>query len=146
MPTSTLLSLALVAVTATAAWATADLLVGRFWPFPHWALRTAALTCAGLLIWSHLIFGLACLHLANRTAFVALLVLLIVAAGIGLARADVAARRTGVSLSFSPTFQLLLLGVILYFGWMTATASLPPTSTDELAYHLEVPRRFLESG
>ncbi|RPJ58815.1 MAG: phospholipid carrier-dependent glycosyltransferase [Acidobacteria bacterium] len=146
MPTSTLLSLALVAVTATAAWATADLLVGRFWPFPHWALRTAALTCAGLLIWSHLIFGLACLHLANRAAFIAVLVLLVLTAGIGLARAAVAARRRGVNPSLSPTFQLLLLGVILYFGWMTATASLPPTSTDELAYHLEVPRRFLESG
>jgi len=74
MLTSTLLSLGLVAATAAAAWATADSLVGRFWRFPHWALRTATLTCIGLLVWSHLIFSLACGHLATRSAFVRLLV------------------------------------------------------------------------
>ncbi len=146
MLTSTLSSLALVAVTAIAAWATADSLVGRFWRFPHWALRTATLTCTGLLIWSHLIFGLACAHLATRPTFVRLLVVLALLATTGLARSVISAGAKGVARFYSPTFGLLLLGAVLYFGWLVAAASLPPTSTDELVYHLEVPRRFLEAG
>ncbi len=146
MLTSTVLSLVLVAVTAIAAWATADSLVGRFWHFPHRALKTATLTCLGLLIWSHLIFGLACAHLATRPTFVRLLVLLALLATIGLARFVISARAKGVRQSYSATFGLLLLGAVLYFGWLVPAASLPPTSTDELAYHLEVPRRFLDAG
>jgi 4-amino-4-deoxy-L-arabinose transferase-like glycosyltransferase len=146
MLTSTVLSLMLVGVTATGAWATADLLVSRFWRFPNWALRTATLTCTGLLIWSHLIFGLSCAHIATRSVFVGLLVLLTVLAAIGLARSVKKAGFTTKRPFLSPFSGLLVFAAVLYFAWLIAAASLPPTSTDELAYHLEVPRRFLESG
>jgi 4-amino-4-deoxy-L-arabinose transferase-like glycosyltransferase len=36
--------------------------------------------------------------------------------------------------------------VILYVAFLVAVAALPPTGVDELLYHLEAPRRFLESG
>jgi hypothetical protein len=35
---------------------------------------------------------------------------------------------------------------ILYVAFLVAVAALPPTGVDEMLYHLEAPRRFLESG
>ncbi|HXK60196.1 MAG TPA: DUF1420 family protein [Acidobacteriota bacterium] len=143
---SVLVSLVVVAVTACGAWSTARLLFGRVWSFPHPALRVATLACLGLLLWSHFIFGLTCAHVARRAVFLGLLAILGALTAIEIVRASRATSVRTAIRSCRKGRWLVLLPVALYFGWLAAAATLPPTATDELVYHLEVPKTILEVG
>jgi 4-amino-4-deoxy-L-arabinose transferase-like glycosyltransferase len=141
-----ILSVVQITTAAVAAWVTARCLFGRTWDFPHSALRTAVLTAVGLLIWSHVIFGLAVLQAATPRVFFGLF-LLFCAATLGAAITAMLHRRaTGKHSLSSAQYLLPFVVVTLYALWLLASASLPPTATDELAYHLDVPRQFLTSS
>ncbi|MFB3906677.1 MAG: ArnT family glycosyltransferase [Acidobacteriota bacterium] len=147
--TSMALSALQVAITAFAAWTLGRWTLGRFVTFSHPALRIAACMTTGFLIWSHLTFGLAVAGFVSRQAAAGLLTLasaLAVAEMIRLRRAP-AWRRVWPALKrpSAPAFTVALLAV-LYIAFLLAVAALPPTGVDEMLYHLEVPRQFLESG
>jgi 4-amino-4-deoxy-L-arabinose transferase-like glycosyltransferase len=142
-----LLPVAQVTVTAVAAWFTAHCLFGRIWTFPHPALRTAFLTATGLLIWSHLIFALTVFRIATPTVFFGLFLLFLAGAAGAAVNTLVhyIRNKDHFRTRLAPQFWPLVI-VIIYSLWLIASASLPATATDELAYHLDVPRQFLNSA
>lgn len=147
--TSVTLPVLQVALTAVAAWALGRWTIGRVLSFPHPALRISALVTTGLLIWSHLTFVLAVAGFASRSSAGGLMVLagaLAVAEVVRLYRASLLDPLLLALKRISPRQAAVTGMVVLYVAFLVAVAVLPPTGVDELLYHLEVPRRFLESG
>ncbi len=145
------LGLLQVAATVISAWAITRVCLNRWFEFDHWALRFAGYCGLGLLFWSHLIFGLTLLGLAQPTILVGLLVLM---GAISLIAMIVAIRGTTARHASdwlrnrlaARESQLFVLGVAAYMLWLILMAALPATSVDELTYHLEAPRQMLAAG
>ncbi len=147
--TSAAFSVLQVAVTAFGAWTLGRWTIGRLLAFPHPALRVATLVTTGLLIWSHLIFGLALAGFASRSTSAVLLALASALSAIEIIRFGRAflIRKASVAFKRPTTGQAaIVFVVILYVAFLVAVAALPPTGVDEMLYHLEAPRRFLEAG
>jgi len=148
--TSVALSVLQVAVIAFAAWALGRWTIGRLLPFSHHpALRVATLVSTGLLIWSHLLFVLVVAGFASgRTArWLTALACAIVATDIlRLRPTSLRTRSVQGCRRISPAHAALIGLAVLYFAFLIAVAALPPTGVDEMVYHLEVPRRLLQSG
>jgi 4-amino-4-deoxy-L-arabinose transferase-like glycosyltransferase len=138
-----------VTVTALAAWTTGAWLFRRLWPLRHPALRTAVYIAVGLLVWSHILFGLVLLHLVSKASLAWLFGLFCALALAGLLPKLLGRNReslTAIRARLDAWTILFGLAAGLYVAWLIASAALPPTAIDELLYHLEVPRRFLEAG
>ncbi len=147
------LALLQVVVTALASHQIGRRLIGARWRLGHGGVQLAAETGVGLLLISYLLYGVAMVGyvlpvggvLSPRLLWALLGVLALMAltgarelagagwAALGAVRAD-------------RWVMLGTLGAVAYFGWMFMGATLPPTSLDEMVYHLEVPAQLLRVG
>ena len=134
-----------VGATALSAWALGSRCMGSRWHFEHPAIRISSATALGLLIFSNVLFALTQFHLTSETALTRLWFALLVVALLILIRT---LWRTGRLLpgNFQQRpmgFWIALSAALIYVSWILFCVLLPPTSMDELVYHLAVPQKLL---
>ena len=147
------LALLQVGVTAVAARQIGLRLIGTRWRLARPGMQIAAETGVGLLLISYLIYGLAMIGylmpvggILSPTLMWVLLGALSLVALTGVAELVAAGRALPASLRGDRWLMLGACGALAYFSWMVMGAMLPPTSLDEMVYHLEVPAQVLRVG
>ncbi|HJO03011.1 MAG TPA: glycosyltransferase family 39 protein, partial [Acidobacteriota bacterium] len=147
------LALLQVGMTAIAARQIGMRLMGSRWRLEPAGLQLAAETGFGLLVISYLIYGAAMIGyvlpvggVLSPTLLWALLALLAGLALTGIPDLLGAGRTVVGALGDDRWLMLGALGALLYFAWMLMGTTLPPTSLDEMVYHLEVPAQLLRVG
>ncbi|MSR77517.1 MAG: hypothetical protein EXS63_04755 [Candidatus Omnitrophica bacterium] len=152
------LSLIQVILTGFAAHTLGKTLASRWIRFDHDCLSLGAYCALGLLIISYGIFGLVYTHHVSAR------VLFGVYAGIGVLalpslkegiqnllslRANIvseAISKNRIAVSLLNAAGLAMTAISLYLFWIWLVAALPPTSVDEVIYHLAVPQAWLRHG
>ncbi len=149
----TALALLQVGVTAIAARQIGRWLMGSRWALGPAGLQLAAETGVGLLLISYLIYGAAMIGyvlpvggVLSPTLLWVLLGVLAMIALVGIPDLLGAVRIAGVALGRERWLMFGALGALLYFAWMLMGTTLPPTSLDEIVYHLEIPAQVLRVG
>lgn len=147
------LALLQVLVTAVASHQIGRRLIGARWRLGHGGVQLAAETGVGLLSISYLIYGVAMIGYVLPVGGVlspgllwALLGVLALVALTGARELAGAVRPALDALRADRWVMLGTLGAVAYFVWMFMGATLPPTSLDEMVYHLEVPAQLLRVG
>jgi hypothetical protein len=145
---SLLLALIHIAIVAAGAYCVGRCLLRFYWQFRHKAIQISAETAVGLAVLSFIIFLLGTLRQISKQNLLVLLLFVAVAAGIVLCRhLEILRPRSARRLLNVDAFSFFaIIALLLYFGWLSVSAALPPSDRDELIYHLEIPRQFLNHG